>query len=57
MIIAGNKSDRKLDRQIQKEGAEAYCKKIGAQHIDTSAKTGIGVTELFQRLLKEIHDK
>jgi|ETNmetMinimDraft_15_1059895.scaffolds.fasta_scaffold07718_6 GTPase SAR1 family protein len=57
MIIAGNKSDRNLDRQIIKTEAEQYCLRIGAQHIETSAKTGIGVHELFFRLTKEIYTK
>ena len=46
-MVAGNKSDRQNERQINAEDAEAYCKSIGAEHIDTSAKSGLGVEELF----------
>jgi hypothetical protein len=30
MIIAGNKADRKFERQIIKSEAEKYCNEIGA---------------------------
>lgn len=50
IVIAANKSDRELERNLSKEEAIEYAQSIGATHIATSAKTGNGVTELFQAL-------
>ena len=32
------------------EKALGYCKSIGAEHVETSAKSGFGVDELFYNL-------
>jgi hypothetical protein len=47
-MIAGNKFDKENEREINKEEVMAYCKHTGIEHIDTSAKTGTGVRELFE---------
>jgi hypothetical protein len=39
-----------MERNINQQEAEAYCKSIGAFHVNTSAKTGMGVRECFQGL-------
>lgn len=60
IIIAANKSDRESERNLNREEACAYAQSIGAPHIATSAKTGKGVTELFQmlaELVNEAHQK
>mmetsp|Transcript_17225 Transcript_17225/g.17147 ORF Transcript_17225/g.17147 Transcript_17225/m.17147 type:complete len:101 (-) Transcript_17225:29-331(-) len=56
-VIAGNKCDLELDRQIPKEQAIAYAKQIGAAHYSTSAKSGMGVNECFEEIAKLILDK
>lgn len=41
--------------QIDKNEVEEYCKRIGAKHFFTSAKAGIGITELFRSLGESIY--
>lgn len=49
-ILIGNKADLSSKRQVTSEVAEDYAAKIGAEfYIETSAKSGIGVNELFER--------
>ncbi len=53
-MIAGNKSDKEKDREISKEEVMAYCKHVGIEHVDTSAKTGMGVRELYEGITHSI---
>ena len=54
IVICGNKCDRESERQIPKQIAQDYAKKIGAAHFHTSAKTGKGVDEAFQELARGV---
>lgn len=48
IIIAGNKSDNVENREISLNDLSVYAKKVEAfGFIETSAKTGEGITELF----------
>lgn len=40
----------KNQMQIDKNEVEEYCKKIGAKHFFTSAKSGVGINEMFKSL-------
>ncbi|HME51718.1 MAG TPA: Rab family GTPase [Candidatus Lokiarchaeia archaeon] len=51
-ILVGNKID--LDREVQKEDAEAFAKEHKFLYIETSAKYGDNVDNAFQRLGLEI---
>ena len=50
IAIAGNKCDKETGRQIENSEAEKYAKENGVRHFQTSAKTGKGMTEMFQYL-------
>ena len=50
IVVAGNKSDMKNQMQIDKNEVEEYCKRIGAKHFFTSAKSGIGINDMFKSL-------
>ncbi|CAD8127923.1 unnamed protein product [Paramecium sonneborni] len=57
IVVAGNKSDLKNQIQIDKNEVEEYCKKIGAKHFFTSAKSGGGINEMFLSLAESISIK
>nr|BAB40671.1 small GTPase RabD1 [Entamoeba histolytica] len=53
LVLAGNKTD--LDeRVITKEEGEARAKEFGLKYFEVSAKTGVGINEMFETLTKEI---
>jgi Ras-related protein Rab-21 len=54
IAIVGNKCDRESERQITKQEATEYARRIGALHLNTSAKTGKNVEEVFQELSKQM---
>ena len=50
-VLVGNKSDLEEERTVSVETAERLRNEIGALfYIETSAKEGTGVRELFERL-------
>jgi small GTP-binding protein len=55
MFLVGNKSDLASERVTPKETAEAYAKEEElALYMETSAKTGENVEELFQAIAKRL---
>lgn len=48
-IIIGNKID--LEREVQKEEAVDFCKKIETEYFETSAKENLNVKEAFLKLV------
>ncbi|CAG9318812.1 unnamed protein product [Blepharisma stoltei] len=56
IVIAGNKCDREKERQISKAEAMEYARKVGVLHFDTSAKTGMGVEEIFSELGRLVYE-
>lgn len=52
LVIAGNKSDLEKKRQVNNEEAKAYADSVGAAHMLCSAKSGVGVEEVFLELTK-----
>ncbi|OWB86960.1 hypothetical protein B5S33_g5688 [[Candida] boidinii] len=53
-ILVGNKSDLIDERQVGKEEAINLAKQIGSAYIETSAKSGVNVTEAFYNLVRMI---
>ena len=49
-IVIGNKADMASEREVQSKAGEDYAMSIGAEfYIETSAKTGQAIHELFER--------
>ena len=59
ITLIGNKID--LAREVKKEDGEKLAKEIGAEYLETSAKTGENVEAVFsaiaQRLVAEAHSR
>lgn len=53
IIIVGHKSDKKY-RQVSTEEAEDFAQKNNTLYVEASAKTGINVEKIFQRLARKI---
>jgi len=49
IIIAGNKSDIPK-KTVSEEEATSYARSVGVEHINTSAKSGHNVKEIFTNL-------
>lgn len=57
LILAGNKADiNPRDRRVSKEQASEYARLHGMEYIETSAKTGQGVTEVFGRIAHRVFE-
>mmetsp|Transcript_2748 Transcript_2748/g.8099 ORF Transcript_2748/g.8099 Transcript_2748/m.8099 type:complete len:210 (+) Transcript_2748:265-894(+) len=54
MSLAGNKADLADTRQVSTEEAQAYADENGLVFWETSAKTAINVTELFEDLAQRL---
>jgi Ras-related protein Rab-5C len=53
VYYVGNKADLTWD-EAEVDAAREYAASIGAEHSNTSAKTGEGITELFQRIAEKL---
>jgi len=56
LVLVGNKVDLTDQRDVPLEEAEAYAQQKGLNHIETSAKSGIGVNEMFFSLSSRMLD-
>ncbi|KAH3670768.1 hypothetical protein OGAPHI_001284 [Ogataea philodendri] len=54
LILLGNKADLVDERQVSKDEAINLATKMGCAYIETSAKSGLNVTEAFYNLVKII---
>ena len=54
ILIAGNKLDCKEQRQVTKEDADKLASELGVCLFETSAKEGINVKPLFQKLVTSL---
>lgn len=54
LAIAANKQDLRKDMAVSDDELAMYAASIGALHAGTSAKTGEGLTEIFQALAERI---
>jgi len=50
IVLVGNKTDLKEQRQVSRGEGERKAKEYGVMHIETSAKSGSNVINLFQQL-------
>merc|ERR1712228_622655 len=50
IALAGNKSDLDATRVIERETAKAYAETMGILYMETSAKSGQNVNELFHEI-------
>ncbi|KAJ4805086.1 Ras-related protein Rab-21 [Rhynchospora pubera] len=57
MTIAANKSDLLRSKKINIQDAESYSTSIGARLFVTSAKTGVGIDEMFLDIAKRLIDR
>ncbi|CAE7340597.1 RAB5 [Symbiodinium necroappetens] len=53
IALAGNKSDLEANRAVDKEAARTFADTNGLIYMETSAKTGQNVNELFNECLGE----
>lgn len=54
IFLVGNKTDNEDKRQVSKEEAQQKATELGAQFIETSAKTGSAVKTLFRTLAQAL---
>ena len=58
IIIIGNKADNENERQISKQDGEQFCKDhSGSLFMETSAKTGININQLFDDAAKLLYEE
>eukprot|EP01006_Ploeotia_vitrea_P024049 TRINITY_DN56764_c0_g1_i1.p1 TRINITY_DN56764_c0_g1~~TRINITY_DN56764_c0_g1_i1.p1 ORF type:complete len:256 (+),score=11.26 TRINITY_DN56764_c0_g1_i1:84-770(+) len=50
IALAGNKCDLEEEREVQQDEADDFSNELGAFYMETSAKTGQGIFELFESL-------
>ncbi|KDQ15622.1 hypothetical protein BOTBODRAFT_31513 [Botryobasidium botryosum FD-172 SS1] len=54
IALCGNKSDLEARRQVTKEEAQKYAEEEGLLWTETSAKSGEGVTEIFNTIARKL---
>jgi len=57
IMLVGNKSDLKSNREVATEDATAFAKKNSLLYIEASALDGDNIKEAFQRTVNAIHEK
>jgi len=55
-ILVGNKMDKEFSRQVPTAEAQQFAARMSTLFIETSAKTSIGVKEVFQEVVEKILD-
>jgi len=56
LIIIGNKKDLEGQRRVSYEDAEDLAERLDAFHIETSAKEGLNVEEMFTEIAKRCYE-
>ncbi|KAF8159151.1 P-loop containing nucleoside triphosphate hydrolase protein [Crassisporium funariophilum] len=51
-MLVGNQSDKMLERQVSEEEGAVLARQLGCRFVETSAKTGQNVDELFTHLVQ-----
>ena len=58
IIIIGNKADNEDLRQVSKQDGEQFCKDhSGSLFMETSAKTGLNIIQLFDEVAKLLYEE
>ena len=57
IAVVGNKADLEDRSQVEREEAQAYADEIGAIFVETSAKTGDNVQDLFASVARDVMKK
>jgi len=55
-ILVGNKVDKEFSRQVPVAEAQQFASRMSTLFIETSAKTSVGVKEVFQEVVEKILD-
>jgi len=53
-ILVGNKVDKEFSRQVPVAEAQQFAARMSTLFIETSAKTAVGVNEVFQEVVEKI---
>jgi small GTP-binding protein len=53
LFVVGNKCDLTDERRVEARVAEALAEELGATYCEVSAKSGVGIEELFLRIAEE----
>lgn len=53
-LLIGNKADREKERMVSKDEGQALADKYDMLFVETSAKTGMGVTEAFDMIARQV---
>ena len=56
IVLIGNKTDAEAERQVSTEKGQELAKKHKIMFLETSAKTGSNVDNIFQESSKDIYD-
>jgi|EP00927_Polykrikos_kofoidii_P057794 small GTP-binding protein len=54
IALAGNKSDLDANRVVDKEAVQAYAEEMGILFMETSARSGQNVCEIFQQIAQKL---
>lgn len=55
-VLAGNKADMDRHRQVLRRDAELFASKHNMDYVETSAKTGLNVEEVFAVIARRIYE-
>ncbi|KAF8321279.1 ras-domain-containing protein [Clavulina sp. PMI_390] len=55
-IIVGNKVDKEYSRQVTEEEGRKFAERQGCLFVEASAKTAVGVSDTFVKLVEQIID-
>jgi Ras-related protein Rab-18 len=53
-VLIGNKVDKESSREVTTSEGEAYARSMDSLFVEASAKTGVGVTEMFRVVVEKI---
>ena len=56
-ILVGNKLDQEKNREVSTRDGQRYADKHGIEFIETSARTGRNIEEVFQQIATTIYNK
>lgn len=56
VFLVGNKVDEKDNRKISYQECSEFAKQNNLSYIETSAKTGENINELFNQIAKQIYE-